>query len=195
MVHNSMKKWVIAAGLAGISYILRFLAFPIIPLVPYLKIEFADVPVILGFFALGLWGGIGIGLIRSVMFFIVSGVSLPNLIDASTEFVSTLAICLPIYFILQGKEDPRFKDYFLAGLAATLTLTVILALGNVTIIMPAYISALGMKLSLPISKMVLCGVIPFNLIKGITVTGVFSLAYIKMHNWLAGKAAGLNAAR
>ena len=49
MKHKSMKKWVIAAGLAGISYILRFIAFPVIPLVPYLKIEFADVPVLLGF--------------------------------------------------------------------------------------------------------------------------------------------------
>lgn len=194
MEHSSIKKWVIAAGLAGISYILRFIAFPVIPLVPYLKIEFADVPVLLGFFALGIGGGIGINLIRSLLFFIVSGVSLPNLIDVSTEFVSTLAICLPVYLILKGKDDPHVKDYLLAGLGGTLTLTVILAFANVTVIMPAYVASLGMKLSLPISKMVLYGVVPFNLIKGVAVIGVFALAYAKMHGWLASKAAALKTA-
>ncbi|GBG95054.1 membrane protein [Ligilactobacillus salitolerans] len=190
MKDSSMKKWVIAAGLAGVSYLLRFIAFPIIPLVPYLKIEFADVPVLLGFFALGLSGGLTIGLLRSVLFFIVSGVSLPNLIDASTEFISTLAIALPVYLILRGKDDPRVKDYLLAGLAGTAALTLILAVANVAVIMPAYISALGMQLSLPISKMVLYGVIPFNLLKGASVIAVFALVYAKIHGWLSAKAAG-----
>ena len=194
MKHKSMKKWVIAAGLAGISYILRFIAFPVIPLVPYLKIEFADVPVLLGFFALGIGGGIGINLIRSLLFFVVSGVSLPNLIDVSTEFVSTLAICLPVYLLLKAKDDPRVKDYLLAGLVGTLTLTVIMALGNMTVIMPAYVASLGMKLSLPISKMVLFGVIPFNLINGPLVIAVFAFAYAKMHGWLANKASSLRPA-
>ncbi|KRK09205.1 hypothetical protein FD11_GL001112 [Ligilactobacillus pobuzihii E100301 = KCTC 13174] len=189
-----MKKWVIAAGLAGISYILRFITFPVIPLVPYLKIEFADVPVLLGFFALGIGGGIGINLIRSLLFFVVSGVSLPNLIDVSTEFVSTLAICLPVYLLLKAKDDPRVKDYLLAGLVGTLTLTVIMALGNMTVIMPAYVASLGMKLSLPISKMVLFGVIPFNFIKGPVVIAVFAFAYAKMHGWLANKASSLRTA-
>ena len=151
-------------------------------------------PVLLGFFALGIGGGIGINLIRSLLFFVVSGVSLPNLIDVSTEFVSTLAICLPVYLLLKAKDDPRVKDYLLAGLVGTLTLTVIMALGNMTVIMPAYVASLGMKLSLPISKMVLFGVIPFNLIKGPVVIAVFAFAYAKMHGWLANKASSLRPA-
>lgn len=194
MKNSSIKKWVIAAALAGVSYLLRFIGFPIIPLVPYLKIEFADVPVLLGFFALGIWGGLGISLIRTLLFFVISGVSLPNFIDASTEFVSTLAICLPVYLILKGKDNPRVQDYLLAGLVGTVTLTVALAIGNVAFIMPAYISSLGMKLSMPISKMVLYGVVPFNLIKGVSVIAVFAVAYSKMHGWLANKAANLRAA-
>lgn len=189
MKSSSLKKWVIAASLAGVSYLLRFIAFPVIPLVPYLKIEFADVPVLLGFFALGIWGGLSISLIRTLLFFVISGVSLPNFIDASTEFVSTLAICLPVYLILKGKENPRVQDYLVAILAGTATLTVLLALANLTFVMPAYVASLGMKLSLPISKMVLYGVVPFNLLKGISVLTVFAVAYSKMHVWLSSKAA------
>lgn len=42
-----------------------------------------------------------------------------------------------------------------------------------------------MKLSLPLSKLVLFGVVPFNLIKGVLVGTVFWLLFSRMRFWIA----------
>ena len=45
-----------------------------------------------------------------------------------------------------------------------------------------------MKLTIPLSELVLYGVLPFNLIKGVIVGTVFVLVYAKIHVWLDNKA-------
>ncbi len=66
MLQVSIKKWVLAACLAAISYLLMFLSFAVIPIVPYMKIDFSDLAVLIGFFVLGTSGGIGVAAMRSV---------------------------------------------------------------------------------------------------------------------------------
>ncbi|WP_462271631.1 ECF transporter S component, partial [Ligilactobacillus agilis] len=57
MNYFSTKKYVLVACLAAISYLLMFFSFAIIPMVPWMKIDFADVPILVGFFTLGPAGG------------------------------------------------------------------------------------------------------------------------------------------
>ena len=50
---------------------------------------------------------------------------------------------------------------------------------------PLYMNLLGMKLGMPLAKMVLYGVVPFNLIEGAIVGGIFALVYVHLRNWIS----------
>jgi riboflavin transporter FmnP len=185
MVVTATRKYVLAACLAGISYLLMFLAFSVIPIVPYMKIDFSDLPILLGMFLLGPMGGIEIALIRSLLYFLISGPSIAQLIGVTTSFAATLLFCLPIYYLLRRDQTPNLKNILVTILSATLLLTFVLSLANWLIITPLYMSVLGMKLSLPLSKLVLFGVVPFNLIKGVLVGTAFWLLFSRMRFWIA----------
>ncbi|KRM08265.1 hypothetical protein FC89_GL001603 [Liquorilactobacillus ghanensis DSM 18630] len=184
MVVTATKKYVLAACLAGISYLLMFLAFSIIPIVPYMKIDFSDLPILFGMFLLGPIGGIEIALIRSVLYLLISGPSIAQLIGVATSFLATLLFCLPIYYLLRHDQSLTVKHVLLTITAATLSLTIVLSVANWWVITPLYMSVLGMKISLPLSKLVLFGVVPFNLIKGILVGSVFWLIFSRIRFWL-----------
>jgi riboflavin transporter FmnP len=184
MVVSVARKYVLAACLAAISYLLMFLSFSIIPIVPYMKIDFSDLPILLGMFLLGTAGGIEIALIRSILYFLISGPSISSLIGVSTSFLATLAFCLPLYWLLKDQAAPTVKTMLLSIVISTLSLTIILSLGNWLVITPLYMSVLGMKLSLPLSQLVLFGVVPFNLIKGSLLGIVFWLIFAKLRTWL-----------
>lgn len=191
MAHLSIKKWVLAACLAGISYLLMFLSFSIIPIAPYMKIDFSDLAVLLGFFLLGTSGGIGVACIRSLLYFVITGLSLDNFIGVATSLIASMVFCLPIYLILRNKHILTFKNYFYAISIATISLTVVLSLANWLVITPVYISVLGLNLGVPLNELILYAVIPFNLVKGILVGCVFSLVYNRLAAWIAQKAASL----
>ena len=184
LVVSVPRKSVLAACLASTPYLPMLLSFSIIPIVPYMKIDFSDLPVLFGMFLLGAAGGIEIALIRSLLYFLISGPSVGSLIGVSTSFLATLAFCLPLYWLLKDKAAPTVKTVLMSIVIPTLSLTIILSLGNWLVITPLYLSVLGMKLSLPLNQLVLFGVVPFNLIKGSLLGIVFWLIFAKLRTWL-----------
>ncbi|MDF4201106.1 ECF transporter S component, partial [Bacillus subtilis] len=155
MRNVSIKRYAIIACLAAISYLLMFISFAVIPIVPYMKVDFADIPILLGFFVLGVSGGIEIAVLRSVLYFLITGPSIASLIGVGTNLLATLTICLPMYYILHEKHD--LKRYIIAIVVSTISLTFWLSLGNWLVITPLYMAVLGMKLTLPLSQLVLYG--------------------------------------
>lgn len=178
-----VRRLTLGACLAAISYLLMFVSFVVIPLVPFMKLDFSDLPILIAFCLLGTAGGIQVAFLRSLLYFIISGPSLPNLIGVSLSFLATLSFCLPLYYLLQ-RQKLTAKDKFVAVLVATFSLTLILSLVNWSITLPLYMKILGMKLSLPLAQVVLYGVVPFNLIKGTLVGSLFLLLYAKLHPWI-----------
>ncbi|KRN05439.1 hypothetical protein FD15_GL001994 [Liquorilactobacillus sucicola DSM 21376 = JCM 15457] len=184
MSYSGSRRYIIAACLAGISYLLMFVSFAVIPIVPYMKIDFSDLPIIFGMLVLGPLGGIEIALLRSVLYFLISGPSIANLIGVSTNLIASLAFTLPLFYILKRDQQVTSLNIVKSTALATVSLTVLLSLANWLVITPLYMSVLGMKLSLPLAEIVLFGVVPFNLIKGVLVSGVFWIAFAKMRSWL-----------
>ncbi|MHC3376801.1 ECF transporter S component [Ligilactobacillus equi] len=183
---TTVRQSVIIACLAAISYLLMFFHFPIIPIVPWMSIDFADVPILLGFFALGGFGGSMIAIVRSVLYLVIKGLALPSIIGVGSNLLATFALCLPIYFLLKDKQ-PKLFDYFRAIAAGTVSLTFFLSLANWTVITPVYMAVLGLKINVPLPTLILTGVVPFNLIKGILVGTVFSLIYVNLYHWINKK--------
>ena len=76
------------------------------------------------------------------------------------------------------------QHYVRAIALATLGMTVVMAAANYWVITPLYIKVLGMKITIPLVKMVLLGVVPFNLIKGIVIGGLTTLLVPKLRKVL-----------
>nr|WP_243685850.1 hypothetical protein [Lentilactobacillus rapi] len=53
------------------------------------------------------------------------------------------------------------------------SLAIIMSALNWSAVIPLYMSVIGLKLSLPLTTIIMAGVVPFNLIKGVVVGGLF----------------------
>lgn len=181
----SIRQVVIMSLFAGISFLLYFISFPILPFVSYMKVDFSDIPVLLGMVMFGPLGGILIAAIKGLLYWLMTGVDIANFIGVAASFVASVSYLLPVYFILKHvKKYKTVTRLILAIIAGTVSLSVIMALLNVTILIPVYMAVLHMKITIPLSQMVLFGVVPFNLIKGVLVGVVFIIVADRMKSFL-----------
>lgn len=180
----SVRAMVEMALFAGISYVLMFVALPIVPIVPYMKLDLSDLVVLIGMSVFGLGGAILIAAVKELLYFVTTGMDVVNLIGVMTAFIADLALIVPISLVLK-RRNPSLIRQILAVVLGTLSLTVVLSLGNWLVITPLYLKVLNISIGLPVSKLVLLGVIPFNLIKGVVLGILFILLTRRMAPWLA----------
>lgn len=64
-MNNKVQKMVSIAMLAAIGTVLQFVAFPIMPAFSFLKIDFSDIPILLGMFLYGPLAGVITAFVRS----------------------------------------------------------------------------------------------------------------------------------
>jgi riboflavin transporter FmnP len=161
--------------LAGCSYVLMFIAVPIIPIVPYMKIDLSDIPILIGTVIFGPVGGMIIAALRSLLHWLtIGGASIPDLIGTSSALLSSITLVWTFHW---GERLFSFtkgiKKALLVIATMTIGLTVIMSLSNWAAVIPLYMKVIGLKLNMPLALLITYGVIPFNLIKGIVVGGIF----------------------
>ena len=66
-MNNKVQKMVSIAMLAAIGTVLQFVAFPIMPAFSFLKIDFSDIPILLGMFLYGPLAGVITAFVRSLL--------------------------------------------------------------------------------------------------------------------------------
>ncbi|WP_203641122.1 ECF transporter S component [Levilactobacillus andaensis] len=181
----SVRAMVEMALFAGVAYVLMFVSLPIIPIVPYMKLDLSDLVVLLGMSLFGPAGAVLIAAVKELLYFVTTGLDIVNFIGVLTAFIADLALVLPISAVLKHHHQPTLKRQIVAVIVGTLTLTVVLSLANWWVITPLYLKVWGMSLGLPVNKLILLGVIPFNLIKGIVLGILFILLSRRMAPWLA----------
>ncbi len=182
----SIRQVVIMSLFAGISFLLMFISFPILPFVSYLKVDFSDIPILLGMIMFGPAGGILIAAIKSLLYWLLTGVDVANLIGIVASFISSMSLLLPIAAVLKHTQGKKLWTRLIWSIvASTISLSVVMGLLNYFILTPLYISVLGMKITMPLAKLVLFGVVPFNLIKGVLVGVVFAIVVDRMKHFLS----------
>lgn len=186
MQNTRIKKLVGIAMMAAIAYVLMFFEFPLIPAFGYLKTDLSDLIVLIGAFIYGPVSGIVIAVLRSTLHFMTTGASLPSLIGDVASILASITFLLPMYFMLH-KGRSVGKQIAASGVS-TILLAAVMGFLNLVIITPLYMSMLGMNLGMPIVKYVLFIVVPFNLIKGVILSAVFSVVYVKMMPWVQSQA-------
>ncbi|MCT0222959.1 ECF transporter S component [Lactiplantibacillus plantarum] len=184
MQHTTLHRLVGIALLGAIAYILMLLEFPILPVAPWMKIDFSDIPILIGLFLFDVGGAFVITIIKLLLHSAMMGFAIYDLIGSFASFLGTAVLILAFALVLRYyRGNPKWRMP-VAIVVATIGLVVIESLANLTFVLPFYLQVMGMKLSMSLNTVVLVAVIPFNLIKGLLVGNVFWLVYQRLAKWL-----------
>ncbi|GFZ31215.1 riboflavin transporter [Clostridium zeae] len=164
------------ALLGTISFLLMFLEFPILPAAPFLKIDFSDLPALLGTFALGPVAGIAIELIKNILVVLIKGTSTAGIGEFANFVIGV------VWVIVAGviyKRMRTIKGAILGLSLGTIALTIAGLLGNYYVFLPLY-NKIVPVLSPEIINYLVTIILPFNLIKGVGVSVVTLALYKKV---------------
>lgn len=180
---NSVRTMTMIAMLAGISYVLAFLEFPV-PLSPsFAKMDLSDFPALIGAFAFGPIAGIMIELVKNAL----------QLLSTSTGGVGELA-----NFIMGGsfvftagliyKFRKTKKMAWVSCLVGSFAMGIMAAVMNYFVLLPMFemfmpleqlIASFGTFIPFIKTKfdVVLYNAFPFNLLKGLVISIFTMLIY------------------
>lgn len=182
MIDKRTKKLTVIGILAAVAWVISQFSFPILYWAPFLKIDFSDIPILLGMYVYGPLAGTAIAAVRSLLSYISSGGEAGFPIGDTTAFIGTLSLTLPIYYVIKNKVSNKKKS-ILAGSLATTSLTITMAILNWLVVAPLYIRVMGFSVG-PMREYLTLSVIPFNLIKGIIVSFVFFIVFYQVQEYL-----------
>ena len=180
--------------LSALAIILMQFEIPL-PFAPaFYKIDFSEVPVLIGCFSMGPFAGVLIELIKVILNVAIKGTMTMGIGDAA-NFLIGCAFCVPAALIYQKK---RTKSGAVTGMVVgTVIMTILGCVLNAYILLPVYAKAFEMPLDALVSMgtevngaitglmtFVLFAVAPFTLLKGILVSLIVFFVYKKIRQVL-----------
>ena len=180
--------------LSALAIILMQFEIPL-PFAPaFYKIDFSEVPVLIGCFSMGPFAGVLIELIKVILNVAIKGTMTMGIGDAA-NFLIGCAFCVPAALIYQKK---RTKSGAVTGMVVgTVIMTILGCVLNAYILLPVYAKAFEMPLDALVSMgtevngaitglmtFVLFAVAPCNLLKGILVSLIVFFVYKKIRQVL-----------
>lgn len=168
----------LVACLGALSFVLMLFEFPIIPVAPYLKVDFSDVIVLIATLIDGPVTGIAVAVMKAVLHALVNGLSVGTLLGSFSDLLAAVALLLPFGWLMKRSRSP--KQFWASAVVGTILMTVLMALANWWVLTPLYMKLWSWKPTLPIVQLVVTGVVPFNLVKGLLVAVVTALIYFHL---------------
>lgn len=177
MISRGTRLVVTAGVLSGLAFILYFLEFPLAMLFPpFLKIDFSDVPAILGGIAGGPLMGIAIQLVKNLLHFLIISKE-PLASGEIANFCAGVSFMLPIIFLVRRNAKFSPTPYAMGTVAATL----IMCLVNYFVTLPLY----GMAEHNARIGFIATAGLPFNLLKWTLVSVATAVVYVKVKGPMA----------
>lgn len=158
--------------LGGISTALMFFEFPLPFMPPFLRLDLSTIPVLIAGFLFGPVQGIIVALIKDFIHLLSTQT---GGIGELADFICAFAMVIPSSLIYIKKKNK--KGAFIGLFASVVLLIVASALTNMFLMLPMYMGSAGFDVKLNI---VLTGIIPFNLIKGVVLSLITLLLYKKI---------------
>ena len=175
---------VAVAMLSSIAYVLMLLNFPIPPFPAFLKIDFSDLPALIGALVFGPMAGIMIELLKNVLDYFMTGSETGIPVGHFANFMSGIIFILPTYYVYNKIKSK--KGMTVGLIIGSVSMALVMSVLNYFVLLPAYTFFLNMPaMSGPeIRSYIVAGVLPFNVIKGIVMSLAFMLLFSKMGTWI-----------
>lgn len=190
--HFTMAKMIKISLLGAISFVLMMLEFPL-PIFPaFLKFDISDVPSLIGGFALGPMAAIVIQFIKNALNVLIMGTKTGGVGELSNFFIgSSFAVVAAMIY----KHHKGIKSVIIACISATFAMTMLGAFSNYFVMIPLYskfmpidaIVGMGSAVNPAIKDvftLVLYGIVPFNILKGISISIFTMPVYKKISKFL-----------
>ena len=179
-MQKQTKRLITISMLSAIGFILMWIRVPLPFLPPYLTLDISDAPALLATFTLGPVAGVVVEAIKNILHLIVN-ISEP--VGPLANFLAAASFILTAYFV--ARRHDTWKSMIIGLISATIVMTIVLSILNYFVLLPLY----GMIVNLDdivnnVKIIVLSGVIPFNIIKGIVISIIFLLLYKRLKNVL-----------
>ena len=176
--------------LSAIAIILMQFEVPLPFAPPFYKIDFSEIPVLIGSFVMGPMAGVIVELIKVVLNVVISGTTTGGVGDIA-NFLIGCAMCVPAGIIY--KKDHTRKGAVVGMAVGTIFMTVVGCILNAYVLLPVYAKAFEMPIDALVemgtavnhsitnlSTFVIFAVAPFNLLKGVLVSFIVFLIYKKI---------------
>lgn len=185
----NVRKLTTVAMLTAIGVVLQYLEIPI-PIVPnFIKLDFSDLPELIGALVCGPWAGVFICFMRNLIHILVSQ---SGAIGELSNFILGASFALTAGFIY--KKMPNIKGAVIGSIAGAVVMGFVSLPSNYFIIYPLYYNVMGMpqeailgmyQLLRPSTKTIaealLVFNVPFTMVKGL-ICAVLAIAVFKPLN-------------
>lgn len=185
------------AMLGAVATVLMLFEFPIPFLAPpFYEMDFSEVPILVGAFAMGPAAGIAIEAIKILLNFVINGTITAG-VGEMANFMFGCAFLLPAALIYRSNKTR--KNAIIGMTVGTVVMTVAACIINALVLLPAYGAAFGMpvdafvQMGTAINKSIdslftfaVLAVGPFNLLKGFSVSVIVLLIYKRIRVILRG---------
>ena len=186
MTAERLTKSIEVALLAALAYVLTLIAVPILPVAPYLKLDLSDLPILVATATLGISAGLAVAALSIGLHLLLSGFALPMILGDAVLLTSAVVIVLTVGGLISWvNRSPTFWRRTVLVVLVTFNLTWTMALVN-WLAIPLYMKTIGLTVRLPLTKLIGFGIVPFNLIKGVVVSGLFLFVnrYLRRSKWI-----------
>lgn len=182
---------IVTIGMLGaIAVVLMLFEIPLPFAPPFYEIDFSEVPVLVGCFALGPVAGVLIEFVKILLNLIINGSATAG-VGELANFCIGCSFCIPAGMIYQRRKTK--KAAMIGLVSGTLIMTFLGCFINAYIMLPTYAKAfkipieglieMGTKVNASITDLftfVMFAVVPFNLLKGVLVSIIVILIYKKI---------------
>ena len=175
----NVRAYVSIGMLSSIAFLLMLIQFPL-PLFPnFLFVDFSDIPALIATLIFGPIAGILVEFFKNVLNYIQTGSQTGIPVGQIANFVAGIVFILPTYFVYNRLKTR--KGMTLALIIGTAIMAVMMSILNYLVILPAYTVLMGFP---DMRNLVLPAILPFNLLKGVMMSVIFMLLFIRMQAWI-----------
>ena len=184
MNSKKLRRMVIIAMLGSVGTILMQFNFPLPGIPGFLKFDFVEVPAVIAILTMGPVAGITVEVIKNVMHWFLSGSPTGVPVGEIANFATGLLFILPIYFVFNKFRTT--KGLTTGLIIGTVSMAVGMSFLNYAVFLPMYTYFMNMPevTGDALYTMIVLGILPFNIIKGIIITIISILLFNRMKNWI-----------
>lgn len=175
--------------LGAMAFILMLFEFPIPGFPPFLKLDFSDLPALIGAFALGPISGVVIELIKNILNLTMHGTTTGGIGELANFLVGGVFVYVAAFIYHKNKTR---KSALIGLISGTIAMTIVAAVFNYTVLLPLYAvlfggmdnvigaATSGNKNINSVMSLIVIGITPFNILKGVVVSGITFASYKKV---------------